>query len=116
MSQTITKDNMLKILEGRFDYQSARNVMERAIKDAGLGKKDSFDAGDLDSICSAMTEFSTGVTSITEALRNTLGGNGAAPAPKASAKAPAPKDAKKEAKADDKKADDKKDDDKKGKK
>ena len=109
MSQTITKDSVLKILEGRYDYQSARNVMERALKEAGLAKKDSLSASDLDSFCEAMEAFSTSVTSISESLRNTLGGGGA----KKDAKADDKADDKKDAKADDKKdakADDKKDD------
>lgn len=117
MSQTITKDSVLKILEGRYDYQSARNVMERALKEAGLAKKDSLSASDLDSFCEAMEAFSTSVTSISESLRNTLGGGGAKKDAKADDKADDKKDAKaddkKDAKADDKKdakADDKKDD------
>ncbi len=93
--------------EKRYDYQSARNVLDLALAAGGLSAKDAYsdaEAGKIADALKALGERESEV--VAEALAGGDGGGGAAPAD----------DKKADAKKDDKKADAKKDDKKADKK
>jgi hypothetical protein len=90
MSHKIAKDAVVKLLEGRYDFQSARNVLAHALKEAGVEDKSEYSSEELDSLCGEIEKFATHVSELVEKL-NALGKGGAdKPAPKAEDK-PAPK-------------------------
>ena len=96
----IVKDDLVKAVARRFDYQSARNVTGRLIKDAGLSKQTDFSADDVKKVGAALAAKFDRVDAVLTALA-ALGGGGAKAAPKAESKAEPkaePKAAKAEAK------------------
>lgn len=99
----IVKDDLVNALAKRFDYQSARNVTGRLLKETGLTAQTDFSAADVKKIGAALSEHFSRVDNALAAL-SALGGGAAekaAPAKKAPAKK-APAKAKAAPKAEEK--------------
>ena len=69
MSKTVSKAQVLSLLEGRFDFQSARTVLERTSKQCGLEDKDAIAVNDLSAFCDALEEASSHIASTAEKIR-----------------------------------------------
>ena len=52
----VGKQALIAALEGRFDFQSARNVLKRALKDTGLGDQSDYSTDDLTALGAAISD------------------------------------------------------------
>ena len=104
-----TKDDILGILESRFDYYSAQVLYKGALKGAGLDDKKEYSDEEAASFAGALKEYDGSAEPLAAEVEELAGGAKAAPKKAASKKS----DDKSDDKKDDKKDDDKKDDDKK---
>ena len=69
MSQTIRKEQVLSVLESRFDFQSARAVLERLSAHSNLKDQDAFTPDELMAFCDALEETSSHIASTAEKIR-----------------------------------------------
>ena len=98
---SLSADAVIRILEGRYDYYSARIVLKEAAVDAGLDPKGPFDAAAAKKLATAVSRSGSRVDAVVAGLRAAAadaGGSKKAPAKKAPAKAaPSPEAAAEEA-------------------
>ncbi len=63
-----THADVLAILETRFDYLSARNVLSDALKISGVEQQASYEAADLETVAGALVTLATEVEGVAERL------------------------------------------------
>ncbi len=102
MAATVTKTHVLNLLEMRFDYQSARNVVTNWRKGAGLkGDPADYGMGELSALADYIEANNEGASSVATAVRKAVSAE--APEPVKAVAKPAPVPEKKgDRKAEDK--------------